>query len=74
MVELKSEVRKWGNSLGLIIPKEIVKKEHLKPGQKVTALLLKESNVLKKTFGMAKGWKTPTKKILEKTDRELYNG
>lgn len=73
MVELKTEVRKWGNSFGLVIPKDIVRKEKLKPKQKVTVLLLKESNAFKKTFGMAKDWKTPTKKILEETDRELYD-
>ena len=73
MVELKTELRKWGNSFGLVVPKAIVRKEKLKTHQKITVLLLKESNTLKKTFGMAKGWKTPTKKILEQTDRELYN-
>ena len=73
MVELKTEVRRWGNSFGLLIPKDVVKKEKLKPRQRVTVLFLKESNVLKRTFGMAKDWKTPTKKILEQTDRELYN-
>ena len=73
MVELRTEVKRWGNSFGLIIPNEIVRREKLKPKQKVTVLLLKESNVLKKTFGMAKKWKTPTKQILKQTDRELYN-
>ena len=53
MIEFKGEVRRWGNSLGIIIPKEIAKEEHLKPGQKVTALLIKENDVLKKTFGTA---------------------
>lgn len=73
MVELKTEVRRWGNSFGLLIPKDVVRKEKLKPRQRVTVLFLKESNVLKRTFGIGKDWKTPTKKILEQTDRELYN-
>ncbi len=73
MVEIKTEIRKWGNSFGVVIPKEVIKKRHLKPRQRVTLLLLEEGNVLKRTFGTAKDWKTPTKEILEKTDRELYD-
>lgn len=72
MVELKAEIRKWGNSLGLIIPREFAKKEHLKPKQKVTVFLVKESNVLKDTFGTLK-WKKLTRKIMDETDRELYD-
>lgn len=73
MVELKTEVKRWGNSFGLIIPNDVVRREKLKPKQKVTVLLLKEGNVFKKTFGIAKDWKTSTKQTLKQTDRELYN-
>ncbi len=27
--------RKWGSSLGIVIPKEIVEMEHLKPNEKI---------------------------------------
>ncbi len=70
MREIKTELRQWGNSLGLIIPKEVAKKEHLKPRQNVTILLVKKTNVLKETFGTMKNWKIDTQKALDELDRE----
>jgi len=70
MVEIKAETRKWGNSIGIILPKEIVRREKIRPKQKVTLLLVKRTNVLKKTFGSFKGWRINTQKALDKLDRE----
>ncbi len=30
-----AEVKQWGNSLGVVIPAEVVKKERLKPGEEL---------------------------------------
>ncbi len=46
-------VKKWGNSMGIILPKELVKKEHLKENEKVIIEIVKEAN-LKKIFGSLK--------------------
>jgi len=35
MAELEAITRKWGNSLGIALPKIIVEKEHLHENQKV---------------------------------------
>jgi len=48
MIECESIARKWGSSLGLTIPKEIVER----------------------TFGTLRNWKTPTDKIM----KELRKG
>lgn len=73
MVEIKVKTRKWGNSIGIIIPKEVVKREKIKSGQKISILLLKDSDVLKKTFGSMRGRvKEPTQRIMDEIDRELY--
>ena len=45
--------KKWGSSLGIIIPKDIVEKEHIKEGQKVSVLLRKPVNIEKS----AEAWK-----------------
>jgi antitoxin component of MazEF toxin-antitoxin module len=34
-MEAEAIARKWGNSLGVIIPKEIVEQENLKPNMKI---------------------------------------
>ena len=46
-------VKKWGNSMGVILPKELIKKEGLKENKKVLIEIVKEAN-LKKLFGSLK--------------------
>lgn len=72
MIEVKSKLKKWGNSLGIVITKEVVKQEGLKPNQTVEILLLKRTTVLKDTFGTLK-FKKSTDEIMRKIDEELWN-
>ena len=65
MIECESIARKWGSSLGLTIPKEIVEKINLKENKKVRFMIVEEGTAVKRTFGMLKGWKTPTEKIMK---------
>ncbi len=46
-------VRKWGSSLGIVLPSEVVKKEGLKENEKVLITIVKEAN-LKGVFGSLK--------------------
>ena len=71
---IEAKVRKWGNSLGLIIPKEIVEKEHIKEKEKLRFLIIRDSSVLKETFGMVKGkWKKSAQQFKDQARKELYN-
>ena len=73
MVQIEGITRKWGNSsLVLVIPKEVALKENIKENQKVKALIVKEDNTLKKSFGIFKNWKKPTRKIMAEIDKELW--
>ncbi len=65
MIECESVARKWGSSIGLTIPKEIAVKINLKENKKVRFIIIENDNPIKKTFGMLKGWKTPTKSIIK---------
>lgn len=60
---LRAEVRKWGHSLGLVIPSKFVKKLDLKEHEKVE-LSLKKTGDIMELFGALK-FKEPTKKIKE---------
>lgn len=64
----KARLKRWGNSFGIIVPKEIVEKEGLKEGEEVDLSVRKASRV-KRLFGkypfndlqfqkeeMRKGW------------------
>ncbi len=75
MALIESQVNKWGNSLGIVIPKEIVDKEGIKENEKVRFLIVKDSrNVLKETFGLFKGkLKKPTQQIKDELRAELYD-
>ena len=72
MTVIKTEVKKWGNSMAVVIPKEAVKLEHLKENQKVTLIIVKESNVLKETFGTFK-FKKSAQQMKDEIRKELYN-
>lgn len=69
MVMIEVKAKKWGNSIGFVIPKKIAKKENFKVGEKVDIIIIPKNNVLKETFGMFKGWKIDTQKELDKLDR-----
>lgn len=53
MVMAETKVKKWGNSLGLVIPKEITKLEDLNEGDIVKVEISKEKRI--DAFGMFKG-------------------
>lgn len=46
--------KKWGNSIGVIIPREVVEKEGIKPEQKVSLDVKPLKNSLAEFFGKFK--------------------
>jgi antitoxin component of MazEF toxin-antitoxin module len=50
MITSKSRVKRWGNSFGVLIPKEMVEKEGLKEGEEVGVSVVKTSDI-KHLFG-----------------------
>lgn len=72
MVEIISQVRKWGSSVGVVIPKEAAKKANVKTGDKITIIIQPERNPLKETFGILKP-KRSTEKILKEVDKEGWD-
>jgi len=72
---VKTEAKRWGNSLGIVIPRAIVETEHIKEHQELEVIIRSKSkNVLKGLFGIAKGKLTkPTQQIKDELRRELYN-
>ncbi len=73
MITVKTKTRKWGNSIGIVIPKDAAERENLMQGEEVELLLLRKSNVLRESFGLLKGKLTKsTDEILKEIDRELW--
>ena len=73
MMEVEAKVRKWGRSLGVVIPKEKIKAEGIKENETIKLLITKKTNVLKETFGTLK-LKRTTQEILDESDREDWDG
>ena len=73
MAVVKTVAKKWGNSIGVLIPKDVIEKESIKDGQKLEIIIMKPDNVLKETFGMAKGMFKDTQKIKNSLRKELYD-
>ncbi len=74
MIELKTRIRKWGNSFGLVIPKKEINRENFIEGEEIVLLIKKKNRnkVLREGFGMFK-FKKPVSKIMKEIDKELYN-
>ncbi len=72
MREAELQVRKWGRSMGVVIPKTVAIQEHIKSGDTVKLLILKKSNPIKKTFGTFK-FKKNTEQMLKEADEEAWN-
>ena len=50
---VKVKVKKWGNSMGLILPKAVIEKEHLKENDTINIEIVKEAD-LSDIFGSIK--------------------
>ncbi len=65
------KVRKWGNSIGLLIPKDEAINLNLRENQEVSVEITKKGNPLKELFGFGKNNKITkddiheTRKLLE---------
>ena len=59
------KTKRWGNPLGLIIPKEETRRMHLHENQQVVVELIQVENTLKELFGFGKRNKITTSEFME---------
>ncbi|MFH0714433.1 MAG: AbrB/MazE/SpoVT family DNA-binding domain-containing protein [Candidatus Diapherotrites archaeon] len=71
MKQFEARAKKWGNSIGVTIPSEIVKEEKILPNSKVRMVLMRKpsGDVFRKVFGTFK-----TKKSTDQLMREIDEG
>ena len=68
MEQFKAVPKKWGNSLGVTIPSEIIKSENLKQNKEAIFLVVGDNRKkIKKIFGTLK-IKKPTQRIMDEID------
>ena len=72
-MEIMVKPRKWGNSLGVILPQEFVQRERIKEGTELKMLVLRRSSVLEMDFGMLKGKiHKSSQQIMKELREDLY--
>ena len=59
------KIRKWGNSIALLIPKDEARNLDLREDQEVVAEITKKGNPLKELFGFGRKDKITRKEFLE---------
>jgi len=69
MGETECIARKWGSSLGIIIPKKIVENQRINENEKIVITIRKKHSA-KEFFGILSDWKKPTNEI----KREMKKG
>lgn len=62
---IEVETKQWGNSVGVIIPREVINGLKIKVGESVLMEIEKKENPLKSLFGFGKGKKILRKSFLE---------
>ncbi len=65
MQQFEAVAKKWGNSIGITIPNEVVKQEHLKPQKKVTILVVGEHDKKPKTVYGSLHLKKKTQQVMD---------
>jgi len=66
---ISGKLRRWGSSLGLIVPKEFVLKQRLKSGEEVL-FEIKKKTLVKDIFGALKDWKVNSQKVKDELRKE----
>ena len=71
MIEHETRLKAWGNSVGIVIPKEEIKKEGLHVNQKIKVVITPIKTLkVKDIFGKLK-LGINTKELLKEVDEEL---
>ena len=69
---METIVKKWGNSLGVVLPKAIIEKEGIHEGSKIEIIIKnKKFTRVKDILGILK-FKESTDKIMKEVDKDLW--
>ena len=67
---IEVRTKKWGNSIGIIIPSKTVEEFNIKPEEKISINISKKGNVLMEMFGAGKFKKKSARKMLDEFRKE----
>ena len=70
MLKTVKKIQEWGNSLGIRLSREELRKERIEANEKVEVFVRKKTNPARELFGSLKV-KEPTSKIMKEIDKEF---
>ena len=62
MVEIETKTKRWGSSIGVVLPKSLVEEVGIRPNETIV-IEVKKRHKAKEFFGLLKEWKRPTQEI-----------
>lgn len=62
MVEIEAKTKKWGSSIGVVLPKALVEEVGIKPNEPII-IDVKKRHKAKEFFGLLKDWKRSAQEI-----------
>lgn len=74
MMEIKAKTKKWGNSIGILIPKDAIRKENIKPDQEVTVLISAKPITKGKDIWGTFKFKKSTEQLMREVDKDFNVG
>lgn len=74
MENINTKVKKWGNSFGIILPTEIIKRNNLKEGTTIEIkITTKDKTKVEDIFGILKDkLKRDTSEVMKEVDKDLW--
>lgn len=67
---ITAKAKEWGNSIGVIIPRDVVEKLNIHPGDEISLDIGKKDKVLRELYGFGK-FKEPTDKLIKRIRKGL---
>ena len=74
MMEIKAKTKKWGNSIGVIIPKEIIRQQNIGPDQEVTILISSKPITTGRDIWGTLKFKKSTEQLMREVDKDFNVG
>ena len=68
-MEIETVAKKWGSSLGIILPKSVVETKKIKENDKVIIEVKERKAKAGELFGILKDWKKSTQEIKDEMKR-----
>ena len=75
MEQIETKLKKWGNSLGVVLPRKVIQKENLREGNElVVTIELSDKTKVKDIFGILRDRlkNVDTKKALKEVDSAFW--